>query len=109
MASNGNEKRKTTGALGVVLGLSLAIVAAAGVVCGAYAAASAQPGPAGETASAPALRRRGIKRRIFALRGKVWDVFAHPAVHAPEIGLADGVVGGDVLVRRAAHAEDERR
>ena len=54
MASNGNEKRKTTGALGVVLGLALAIVAAAGVVCGAYAAASAQPGPAGETASAPA-------------------------------------------------------
>ena len=48
MASD-EKRRKTTGALGIVLGLALAIVAAAGVVCGAYILASAQTEPAGET------------------------------------------------------------
>ena len=48
MAADG--KRKTTGALGVVLALALTVVVAGGAAYGAYAAASAQPGPAGETA-----------------------------------------------------------
>ncbi len=52
MAANG--KRKTTGALGVVLALVLTVVIGGGVVYGAYAIASAQPGPAGETAAAAA-------------------------------------------------------
>lgn len=52
MAADG--KRKTTGALGIVLALALTIVIAGGVIYGAYAAASAQPGPAGETAAAAA-------------------------------------------------------
>lgn len=54
MAADGNGKRKTTGALGIVLALALTIAVAGGVVYGAYAAASAQPGPAGETAAAAA-------------------------------------------------------
>ena len=42
MAADG--KRKTTGALGVVLALALTVVVAGGAAYGAYAAASAQPG-----------------------------------------------------------------
>lgn len=52
MAANG--KRKKAGALGIVLALALTVVVAGGVVYGAYAAASAQPGPAGETVAAAA-------------------------------------------------------
>ena len=65
MAADG--KRKTTGALGIVLALALTVVIAGGVVYGAYAAASAQPGPAGETAAA-------------AAHGTTLSVFAAPAV-----------------------------
>ena len=65
MAADG--KRKTTGALGVVLALALTVVVAGGAAYGAYAAASAQPGPAGETAAA-------------AAHDTTLSVFAAPAV-----------------------------
>ena len=69
MAADG--KRKTTGALGVVLALALTVVVAGGAAYGAYAAASAQPGPAGETAAA-------------AAHDTTLSVFAAPAVQTGE-------------------------
>ena len=69
MAADG--KRKTTGALGIVLALALTVVIAGGVVYGAYAAASAQPGPAGETAAA-------------AAHDTTLSVFSAPAVQTGE-------------------------
>lgn len=69
MAANG--KRKKAGALGIVLALVLTVVIAGGVVYGAYAAASAQPGPSGETAAA-------------AVRDTTLSVFSAGAVQTGE-------------------------
>ena len=69
MAADG--KRKTTGALGIVLALALTIVAAGGVIYGAYAVVSSQPGPAGETAAA-------------AVRDTTLSVFAESTVQTGE-------------------------
>ena len=69
MAADG--KRKTTGALGIVLALALTIVAAGGVIYGAYAVVSSQPGPAGETAAA-------------AVRETTLSVFAESTVQTGE-------------------------
>ena len=43
------------------------------------------------------LPRCGEKRRVFRARGEIRDILAHPAVHRPEIELADTVVGGNIL------------
>ena len=69
MAADG--KRKTTGVLGIVLALALTIVAAGGVIYGAYAVVSSQPGPAGETAAA-------------AVRDTTLSVFAESTVQTGE-------------------------
>ena len=43
------DKRKTTGALGIVLALALTLILSAGLLYGAYSYAASQPSPAGET------------------------------------------------------------
>ena len=49
-----NDKRKTTGALGIVLALALTLILSAGLLYASYSYAASQPGPAGETESSAA-------------------------------------------------------
>ncbi len=48
------DKRKTTGALGIVLALALTLILSAGLLYGVYSYAASQPSPAGETESSAA-------------------------------------------------------
>ena len=48
------DKRKTTGALGIVLALALTLILSAGLLYAAYSYAASQPSPAGETESSAA-------------------------------------------------------